>query len=232
MKMDLKLTEAMKTQATYGGGFAKPVSNGGCGSTVTAFTKLSGINLGEGNVAAKYAQAIANVVEYVHQEAKKPENSGKAKVTININDKLKENNIPNSDYTAVADAINAKLKAGNCGPESSECKKDNSETLLDRLKAFKDHITDETVSAVRGDVIREASLASGADSDYCRSSIIPAEFGLTIDGIGGLKFGQSIDCDRFPDEYRKYFYYQVLTSEHSVTPEDWVTTVAAIFRMK
>jgi hypothetical protein len=66
----------------------------------------------------------------------------------------------------------------------------------------------------------------------CLNSIIPAEFGVTIDGIGGLQFGQSVDCDRFPDEYRKYFYYQVTAIEHTISVEDWVTTVTTIARLK
>jgi hypothetical protein len=62
--------------------------------------------------------------------------------------------------------------------------------------------------------------------------IVPFEFGFTVDGIGGFSFGQMVSSDRIPSAVKKAFEWQVTTVEHTVTPNDWTTTVNTVMRYK
>lgn len=78
---------------------------------------------------------------------------------------------------------------------------------------------------------KKALQASGV-GPYCRSSILPIGFSATVTGIGGFRWGQSVTCDRLPDEVRQVLSFQVTTVEHSITPEDWTTTINTLARPK
>ena len=62
--------------------------------------------------------------------------------------------------------------------------------------------------------------------------VLPFEFSFTLDGIGGFAFGQMVSCDRIPLEVREAYNFQVTSVEHSLTPNDWTTTVNTICRYK
>lgn len=79
----------------------------------------------------------------------------------------------------------------------------------------------------------EAEALAGKNiSDYCRQSLLPFEFAATLTGIGGFRWGQAVTCDRLPDEIKTLNYFQVTGVEHTITPEDWTTTVKTIMRSK
>ena len=61
---------------------------------------------------------------------------------------------------------------------------------------------------------------------------MPFEFSFTLDGIGGFGFGQMVSSDRIPETIRNGFNWQVTSVEHSVTPNDWSTTVNTVCRYK
>lgn len=78
---------------------------------------------------------------------------------------------------------------------------------------------------------KQALQANGV-GPYCRSSILPIGFSATVTGIGGFRWGQSVSCDRLPDEIRTVLNFQVTTVEHNITPEDWTTTINTLARPK
>lgn len=227
VKMDLKLTEAMKSQALYGGGFARPTGRLGCGDTMKVFTRLSGKNLAdsrENQLRAVYGSFIDDLVSQI-----KGTGYSQAEVEGTVRTQASAANIPVGEWADLVNIISG-ANQGSCGPAKSNCKPEKQSKFIDRLKAFKEAITDDTVGAIRGDIVRQVADAVG--TDYCLNSIIPMEFGVTVDGVGGFKFGQAIDCDRFPEKYRKYFYYQVTAAEQSVTVEDWTTNITTVARLK
>lgn len=176
VKMDMKLTDAMKMQALYSGNtaVAPPTNSDPCNGRFTAFTRISGKNLATPPPTAP----------------SKP----------------------------------------SCGGGSTKCSDSNKEPdFADKFDKLKDGVTDDTVTAVRGELVSQM----GKDKDTnCKGSLIPIEFSVVVDGIGGFGFGQSIDCDRFPRGFGDYFTYQVTAVEHSITNDDWTTTINTIGRLR
>ena len=177
VKMDMKLTDSMKTQALFSGDLAvapPSFASDPCNGRFTAFTKISGQNLAKPPATAP----------------SKP----------------------------------------SCGNGSTKCSDSNEEPDFgDKFDKLKKGVTDDTVAAVRGELVSQM----GKDKESnCKGSLIPIELSVVVDGIGGFSFGQTITCDRFPGEFGKYFTYQVTTVEHSITNDDWTTTINTVGRTR
>jgi hypothetical protein len=123
-------------------------------------------------------------------------------------------------------------------PKCNECKTFNSGVAIpghaELMTNLQKDITDDTVTAVKSELIRLYGLdASTAGSDqHCQGMPVPFEFNCTMDGIGGFVFGQLISCDRIPQQIRDNFDFQVTSVEHSITPNDWTTTINTIARTR
>ena len=108
---------------------------------------------------------------------------------------------------------------------------DNKPKTFD--EAFNDlakQVTDDTVSTARTLMLEK--ILSSSDSNLCKSMPLPFEFSLTLDGIGGFGFGQAITSDRIPPNIREKWIFQVTAVEHSVTAQDWTTTINTVGRLK
>jgi len=106
-------------------------------------------------------------------------------------------------------------------------------TFSEILAGAIEEINDTTTSALRSAIIEQiAKSSTSGDDAHCKGSLMPFEFSFTLDGIGGFGFGQMVDSDRIPADLRKGFHWQVSTVEHSITPNDWSTTVSTICRYK
>ena len=66
----------------------------------------------------------------------------------------------------------------------------------------------------------------------CKGMILPFDFGFTVDGIGGFAFGQIVSSDRIPPNVRSGFDFQITAVEHSISAQDWTTTVNTVARYK
>ena len=94
-------------------------------------------------------------------------------------------------------------------------------------------VTDTTTSALRSTLIEKIAESSTKGSDaHCDGTPMPFEFSFTLDGIGGFGFGQMVSSDRIPETIRNGFNWQITSVEHSVTPNDWSTTVNTVCRYK
>lgn len=131
---------------------------------------------------------------------------------------------------------NQAMRKASVGPDCSPCKKavppagkvpDTNDILIKLTK----EVNDTTVSAAKSALVEEyAKSASGTKDTHCDGTPMPFEFSFTLDGIGGFGFGQLVSCDRIPSAIRDKFHWQVTTVEHSVTPNDWSTTVNTVCR--
>ena len=64
------------------------------------------------------------------------------------------------------------------------------------------------------------------------STVIPLDFSFTIDGVGGMEFGDAVTTNYMPRIYKKEKCAFTVTSvEHSVSANDWTTTCSTVFRM-
>jgi hypothetical protein len=66
------------------------------------------------------------------------------------------------------------------------------------------------------------------------NSLQPAAFDLsvTVDGIDGIVFGNTISTNYIPSIYAKDFYFTVTNVEHNISNNDWTTTLSTVMRMK
>lgn len=183
IQLDLKPTDAMKTQALYGGQQAEktPLSGDPCGSKFIAYTRDKKANLGKAQNA---------------------------------------NKTPPADY---------------CN-DGEKCNKENEkEHPIDKLKKEAVGINIDGAKAY----LREQKSYADTDvfkknggSPYCASTILPMNFSVAVSGIGGFKWGQSVSCDRIPPDMTTSCNWQVTTVEHEVTPDDWVTRINTVARLK
>jgi hypothetical protein len=180
LKLDMKMTENMKTQALYAGGSkqqkAKTESGGNCGANA-----LKGFTMGNSykNLAAPPAT-----------------------------------DPPKCD----------------CEGAAPNEKKPSFDELFSNLG---EEVNDTTASAARSAIIEAYGKSVNAgDDEHCKGMIVPFEFSFTTDGIGGFSFGQMVSSDRIPSEVRSAYEWQVTSVEHSITSNDWTTTVNTVMRYK
>jgi len=180
-KLEVKMTDQMKTQALYSNGRQQQAKLGGGGCSANAFRPF-------GLAAQGTFKNLA---------------SRKASV--------------GPDCTA--------CKAAAKSPPSKP------PTFFTIITALVDEINDTTTSAAKSALVEAyANDATGTKDTHCDGVPMPFEFSFTMDGIGGFGFGQLVTCDRIPKEIRDKFHWQVTTVEHSVTPNDWTTTVSTVCR--
>lgn len=183
LKLDLKMTEQMKTQALYSN--ARPMnvttdSGGGCGS------------------------------------------NGFAPFGMSMDGKFSNLAVPKATDPAKCACEGASVKPTEKPPTFDEIFED-----------LGDNVGDSTVSAAKAALIKAyADSIKDKKDTHCIGMPIPFEFSFTLDGIGGFAFGQAVSTNRLPPKLREAYDFQVTAVEHSVTPNDWTTTVNTIFRYK
>jgi len=61
--------------------------------------------------------------------------------------------------------------------------------------------------------------------------IIPLKLNFSLDGIGGLKFGNVIHIDYLPTRYLNKCYFQITNVSHDISQSEWTTSVETIMRV-
>lgn len=100
-------------------------------------------------------------------------------------------------------------------------------TFDEVLEELKDEVTDNTVSTAQEELLKQFSEKAQPETD-CDGRPLPFGFKFSLDGIGGLKFGQIIDCDRIPLSVREGYNFQITAVNHTINVNDWVTQVETI----
>ena len=136
-------------------------------------------------------------------------------------------------------SINNAVKIKTPPPEKCDCEGANEKAkTLDLAGAFlvlsdsgDGEVTDESCDAVRVLMKQEMDKLKGPNKpEQCEGTPIPFELAVSLDGIGGFGFGQVVTATRIPAAIKANFIHQVTAVEHSVTAQDWVTTVNTIAR--
>jgi len=87
-----------------------------------------------------------------------------------------------------------------------------------------------TIRRKHGNSLHSPSKITKPSSDK-NYTIIPLKLNFTLDGIGGLKFGNVIQIDYLPDRYLKHCYFQITNVSHDLTQTEWTTSVETIMRV-
>ena len=79
-----------------------------------------------------------------------------------------------------------------------------------------------------------SNLKATKPSGAAPNNLQPAAFDLsvTIDGVEGILFGNTISTNYIPSLYAKDVYFTVTNVEHNVSNNDWTTTLSTVMRMK
>jgi hypothetical protein len=113
----------------------------------------------------------------------------------------------------------------NCG-DAPEAKADPSfDDLIDNL--YYD-VNDQTCGALLEGLVKE--INNDDSKKHCLGVPLPFDLNFTMDGIGGFEFGQLVSSNRIPTPIREEFRWQVTKVEHSITANDWSTTVSTVCR--
>jgi hypothetical protein len=183
LKMDLKMTEAMKSQALYMNQKEPPKTSEGCNNRFQLFSgKMGGV----------------------------------------INQGMPVDTTPAPS-----------LCAGDSGKCSDKPEKKTFFEKLNILNGFGsgEGVTNANVASLISDMVDGLSNKD-KKAENCKDVIIPIELGITVDGIGGFRFGQGVSCDRLPLGFREALIHQVTAVEHSITTTDWTTTITTKARLR
>lgn len=83
------------------------------------------------------------------------------------------------------------------------------------IRAYKDYLSKDT-----------------NNRDWEKGTIIPFSLSVTIDGIDGLKFGNTISVDNLPRHYRnENIVFQIINISHDISKADWSTTIETQMRI-
>lgn len=93
-------------------------------------------------------------------------------------------------------------------------------------------VTNKNVESIRADMLKGVSGIAENKQKNCQDVPIPIELNVTIDGIGGFKFGMGVSCDRLPTVFRERLIHQITAVEHTITPTDWTTKINTIARLR
>lgn len=118
----------------------------------------------------------------------------------------------------------------DCGSSSAKAKEPS---LAELIAEVKDVVEDGTCSAAESAMAAAVAKEAGdSPAATCAGMVLPFEFSFTLDGMGGFRFGQLVTSDRIPSRVASKYDWQVTTSEHEVTIQDWTTTVQTVCRYK
>jgi hypothetical protein len=79
-----------------------------------------------------------------------------------------------------------------------------------------------------------SKLKSSQPSSAPPNKLQPAaiDLSVTIDGIEGIVFGNTITTNYIPSDYASSVYFTVTNVEHNISNSDWTTTLSTVMRMK
>jgi hypothetical protein len=128
-------------------------------------------------------------------------------------------------------------KPQNPDPKCTVCEKNKDEALLEKdtyfyLKQVGLEVEDETVAAAKEALIKDYNNTDNNSPINCDGTPLPFTLKFSLDGIGGFRFGQMVTCDRLPVQITNEFEYQITSVNHTITPNDWVTSIETVPRPK
>lgn len=130
-----------------------------------------------------------------------------------------------------------------CADETGVIKDDQQtwdDLLTDRreifrqLYAYKSNDPD-TISAAKNNLTAMLNFKKSADDEsitYKQWLILPISMNFSVDGIGGLRWGNAIHIDYLPSRYKpEAVLFQITNITHEISPSEWNTSAETIMRV-
>lgn len=107
--------------------------------------------------------------------------------------------------------------------------KDNSDNIdYDNAKQFLP-VTEDKVDQINK--MKERVYGKSQTEDQKSNLIVPVDFEMRIEGIGGLRVGDLFWVDAVPDTYIENSVFQVTGIDHTIQNNYWTTTIKAILKV-
>lgn len=93
--------------------------------------------------------------------------------------------------------------------------------------------TPETVSRMKtalNNLVQEPIDGNKIASNHSHPTL-PLKLSITIDGLGGIRFGNLIDIDYKPERYSNNTSFQITNVSHTISGDSWETTLDTIMRV-
>lgn len=119
-----------------------------------------------------------------------------------------------------------KLDCGDCENSDNSVEEPDEEELLENMRDGE--INDKTTSAYLSYIRKE--LADADSRVQCAGVPLPFDLSFSMDGISGFEFGQLVSSDRVPKEIAEGFRWQITKVEHSLSGNEWKTTMSTVAR--
>lgn len=84
---------------------------------------------------------------------------------------------------------------------------------------------------VQNKINKSEKDTQGKDGKPAKSILSPIEVSVTVDGFSGFTCGQYFKIQGVPEEYNKIGVFQITNIKHSVSANDWTTTIEAMHRV-
>ena len=137
-----------------------------------------------------------------------------------------------NDGMAVDEECNKKTQPDPCTPKNPD-NKDKEATLEEVLTKVGKEVNPERVAAAKAMARRVAMGEDGTMVESADIFVQPVPIGVTVtlDGIGGFRFGNLVIPSYLPSGYDGWAY-QITSVNHTVNNADWTTELECGFMRK
>ena len=136
---------------------------------------------------------------------------------------------PGSDFIPVNGGFTRVLTAGGVSKTQHAISPNIDKVLQYYSTDFKPELTEELKSAVKAEFV---NTPTGKNGNH--SIIYPIELSITMDGIDGMQFGNTIKTNYLPSIYKtndQKIAFTITTIEHDISGNDWKTTINTACRI-
>lgn len=102
-----------------------------------------------------------------------------------------------------------------------------------RFQAMQSGFSDSWSEECRGFLVKVKRTSNAQDAHWLHKAIFPIKFDVTIDGINGFKFGDTLSTTMIPEKYNSVYnmVFTVTKIVHTIENKDWSTTLETAARV-
>jgi hypothetical protein len=111
----------------------------------------------------------------------------------------------------------------------------DAKTNISRLRfdGMQNGFSDKWSEELRGFLVKIKRTSNATDAHWLNKAIYPVKFSVTMDGINGFKFGDTLSTTMIPALYNTTYNMVFTVSKviHSIENKDWTTQLETVARV-
>jgi hypothetical protein len=102
-----------------------------------------------------------------------------------------------------------------------------------KFQAIQQGFSDNWSEQVRGYLVKIKRTSNAQDAHWLHKAVYPVKFSVTLDGINGFKFGDTLSTTMIPAIYNTVYnmVFTVSRVNHVIENKDWSTTIETVARI-